>query len=104
MRHVRHTCTSTQRPIDASNRFDRREFLWRYGGGLGGIALAHLLGQHGLLATDAPPSTQPPMWGTRSLTHLPLWPYCFHAQGLCIHVPGSLWNSSTFSPVSNRSP
>src|SRR5213596_4166462 len=30
----------------------RRDFLWRFGGGLGGVALAHLLGQHGLLATD----------------------------------------------------
>src|SRR5438094_8116315 len=30
----------------------RREFLWRFGGGLGGIALAHLLGQHGLLVGD----------------------------------------------------
>src|SRR5437870_1366742 len=29
---------------------DRREFLWRFGGGLGGIALAHLLGRNGLLA------------------------------------------------------
>src|SRR5467141_3508885 len=28
----------------------RRDFLWRFGGGLGGIALTHLLGQHGLLA------------------------------------------------------
>jgi hypothetical protein len=28
----------------------RREFLWRFGGGLGGIALAHLLAQHKLLA------------------------------------------------------
>src|SRR5687768_1439527 len=28
----------------------RREFLWRFGGGLGGIAMAHMLGQHGLLA------------------------------------------------------
>ncbi|MGH7173314.1 MAG: DUF1501 domain-containing protein [Gemmataceae bacterium] len=28
----------------------RREMLWRLGGGLGGIALAHLLGQEGLLA------------------------------------------------------
>ena len=27
----------------------RREFLWRFGGGLGGIALAHLLGQQRLL-------------------------------------------------------
>lgn len=30
--------------------FDRREFLWRFGGGLGGIALAQLLGAEGLLA------------------------------------------------------
>jgi hypothetical protein len=29
---------------------DRRDVLWRLGGGLGGIALAHLLGQEGLLA------------------------------------------------------
>ena len=34
-------------------RFHRREFLWRFGGGLGGIALAHLLGRNGLLA-DTP--------------------------------------------------
>jgi hypothetical protein len=33
----------------------RRQFLWRSGGGLGGIALAELLGREGLLAgTDAP--------------------------------------------------
>ena len=32
---------------------DRREFLWRSGGGLGGIALAHLLGSEGLLAGGA---------------------------------------------------
>jgi hypothetical protein len=30
----------------------RREFLWRFGGGLGGVALAHLLGQHGLIAAE----------------------------------------------------
>jgi hypothetical protein len=29
---------------------DRRQFLWNWGGGLGGIALAHLLGHSGLLA------------------------------------------------------
>jgi hypothetical protein len=32
---------------------DRRSFLWQAGGGLGGVALAHLLGTDGLLA-DAP--------------------------------------------------
>jgi hypothetical protein len=31
---------------------DRREFLWQAGGGLGGIALAYLLGQDGMLAAD----------------------------------------------------
>lgn len=31
----------------------RREFLWQAGGGLGGIALAHLLASEGLLAGDA---------------------------------------------------
>src|SRR5438105_3885470 len=32
----------------------RREFLWQYGGGLGGIALAELLGRGGLLADETP--------------------------------------------------
>ncbi len=32
----------------------RRQFLWRAGGGLGGIALAQLLGRNGLLANSAP--------------------------------------------------
>jgi Protein of unknown function (DUF1501) len=31
---------------------DRRQFLWQFGGGLGGIALADLLGRDGLLADD----------------------------------------------------
>lgn len=31
----------------------RREFLWRFGGGLGGIALARMLGETGLLADAA---------------------------------------------------
>src|SRR5277367_2783742 len=34
---------------------DRREFLWRAGGGLGGLALAHLLGAEGLLAGTSDP-------------------------------------------------
>ena len=34
--------------------FDRRRFLWQSGGGLGGVALAYLLGRDGLLAADAP--------------------------------------------------
>ena len=32
---------------------NRREYLWRSGGGLGGIALAHLLGTEGLLAGES---------------------------------------------------
>src|SRR2546425_1955316 len=52
-----HGCSSQQTPIvlgvGAERFFARREFLWRYGGGLGGIALAYLLGRHGLLA-DTP--------------------------------------------------
>src|SRR5262245_4153544 len=37
----------------------RREFLWRWGGGLGGIALASLLARDGLLAGEAQPRTAP---------------------------------------------
>src|SRR5207248_6366441 len=37
-----------------SNSLSRRHFLWQSGGGLGGIALAYLLGQDGLLAADKP--------------------------------------------------
>ena len=33
---------------------NRRDFLWQYGGGLGGIALASLLGDEGLLAQTGP--------------------------------------------------
>lgn len=41
------------RPPDISH-CGRREFLWRFGGGLGGIALAQLLGEQGLLAESGP--------------------------------------------------
>lgn len=40
------------------NSVTRREFLWRYGGGLGGIAMAHLLGRHGLLADSVRPRAE----------------------------------------------
>src|SRR5437762_13976423 len=53
-----HICPSQQAPIqlgaEDARLVDRREFLWRFGGGLGGIALVHLLGQNGLLAGVAP--------------------------------------------------
>src|SRR5689334_12439470 len=38
----------------------RRDFLWRLGGGLGGIALASMLGEEGLLAGEALPLHFPP--------------------------------------------
>ena len=54
-----HLCSSQQTPLqlgaENTGLFDRREFLWRFGGGLGGIAMVHLLGQHGLLADTGAP-------------------------------------------------
>jgi len=41
---------------------DRRSFLWNWGGGLGGIALAHLLGEDAMLA-DSPPRRDPALNG-----------------------------------------
>ena len=38
---------------------DRRQFLWHTGGGLGGIALAHLLNEQGLLAAAGAPRVAP---------------------------------------------
>src|SRR5260370_16781436 len=37
------------------DRLTRRDALWHTGGGLGGIALAYLLGRDGLLAQDGRP-------------------------------------------------
>src|SRR5215475_13278454 len=54
-----HGCFSQQTPFllgaEDARLIDRREFLWRFGGGLGGIAMVHLLGQQGLLADTATP-------------------------------------------------
>src|SRR5688500_9746667 len=47
-----HACRSAERPVGPSTPPSRRDFLWDLGGGLGGIALAHLLGQAGLLAAE----------------------------------------------------
>src|SRR5690348_8991184 len=44
---------------------NRREALWQFGGGLGGIALAHLLGQGGLLAETGAPTPRPEFNGGR---------------------------------------
>ena len=53
-----HVCRSQQTPLrlsaDDPRLIERREFLWRFGGGLGGIALTHLLGHGGLLADATP--------------------------------------------------
>src|SRR5690554_401493 len=47
-----HSCISRERVLcpEPPRVINRREFLWRHGGGLGGIALAWLLGRNGLLA------------------------------------------------------
>jgi hypothetical protein len=39
---------------DAAMPSNRRDFLWRLGAGLGGVALTELLGQNGLLADTSP--------------------------------------------------
>jgi hypothetical protein len=44
---------SVQLPKPRVQAASRREFLWHFGGGLGGIALASLLQQGGLLANDS---------------------------------------------------
>jgi hypothetical protein len=46
----------TEADPDRKLGLTRREILWRAGGGLGGIALAHILGQGGLLGADAAPA------------------------------------------------
>src|SRR5688572_21529582 len=58
-------CTSQERPLfipDESRGVSRREFLWQYGGGLGGVALAHLLARQGALA-DTPSKPRPELNG-----------------------------------------
>jgi hypothetical protein len=58
------------RPLTPAQSLSRREFLWRSGGGLGGIALASLLAEQGLLA--AAPSPTPATNGPREgLPHHP---------------------------------
>jgi len=54
----------------AAPAFDRREFLWRFGGGLGGVALAWMLGHEGLLAADAR-TVANPMAGVLGNPHHP---------------------------------
>jgi hypothetical protein len=49
---------------------DRRTFLWQSGGGLGGLALAYLLGTDGALADTAQQATRNRQHATR-LHHPP---------------------------------
>jgi hypothetical protein len=78
---------------DKPPRVDRREFLWRAGGGLGGVALAAMLSRDGLLAAPpAPPAAaaplapRPPRFAARAkrviqifcpggLSHVDSWDY-----------------------------
>jgi len=64
-RRFTHTCASAERPVvgrlPQESPRSRREFLWNLGGGLGGIALATLLGEAGLLA-ETPAATPAPDW------------------------------------------
>ncbi len=56
MKMPRHVCSSQEAVLSfSSTAFDRREFLWRFGGGLGGIAMVHLLGVQDLLAETLKP-------------------------------------------------
>ncbi len=59
------------RPAPRRTQPTRREFLWRSGGGLGGIALASLLHTEGLLASAAAPidrgsGSKPPQYKPRA--------------------------------------
>lgn len=56
-----HNCTSEERPFAGGDTFSRRNFLWRYGGGLGGIALSWLWAQNKLLAGN--PLSRPALHG-----------------------------------------
>jgi hypothetical protein len=50
--------TGRGRQVGLPYPLPRRDFLWHAGGGLGGIALAHLLGQGGLLADTPSPTAR----------------------------------------------
>ncbi|MEO2049652.1 MAG: DUF1501 domain-containing protein [Pirellulales bacterium] len=57
MKHINYSpnfrtddCAGPSQALASAN--SRRQFLWHAGGGLGGIALAHLLGREGLLANQ----------------------------------------------------
>lgn len=60
LRRLAHTCRSAEQTFSYEPPCapgSRRDFLWQLGGGLGGIALAQMLGQSGALADTARPAT-----------------------------------------------
>src|SRR4030095_13072689 len=65
--NISHRCCSRQVPFDAErdcvDRIDRRQFLWNSGGGLGGIAFAHLLWRSGLLGDTSSLTRRPELNG-----------------------------------------
>ncbi len=76
--------TSPWHQMKARQAMSRREFLWSSGGGLGGIALAGLLGQERLLAaeTKAPLPHFPPkakrvvqLFMAGAASHIDLWDF-----------------------------
>src|SRR5262245_58525472 len=48
------SCLWTDGRFTAGSAMNRRDFLWHSGGGLGGIALASLLGRDGVFAAEKP--------------------------------------------------
>jgi hypothetical protein len=55
----------------AEAELSRRDFLWRSGGGLGGIALAAMLGQEGALAAGATAASQANLGALPGVPHFP---------------------------------
>ncbi len=63
---------AAQRQAQAAQALSsRREFLWTAGGGLGGIALASMLGAEGLLAAEAGAAPQKSIGGVPGVPHFP---------------------------------
>ena len=54
LQNKKNSCKTDQR-IRTLSSFNRRSFLWNSAGGLGGIALAHLLGNSNMLAKASSP-------------------------------------------------
>ena len=57
--------------LSSQREVDRRQLLWELGGGLGGISLAAMLQQDGLLAADKTAHNQPKLQTTSVVHHPP---------------------------------